>query len=381
MARQSIIVAGRPLEDGAPLALDAGTRLVLVMKPDERDCSMELKNAKVQLSIQGAYPEDGTPKLVEAEPDETVAVVKGRLGALLGREAQELVYAGCFLDAARTLRSYNLMPGNFNPLHEMVRLRGSIGVFVQGDSAALAPGAALLTAPAAFLPSPGPAVVAALARVVLAPAGRPPRGNVYVGSAEALAPSARAALAAAADAAWARGENHAADGAFAAECRGAPAAAVAAAVAAGSSRADFKLLLGGATVAAALGEAGVAAVLGALEAVRVPRAGAAPLRLADVTFAVRRTEAQAAAPRWIGFHYDTAGATAQVPLGGAGNVGGRTVFALPSGELLAPERDAGRVVAHHGDVAHGVTAHEAGTRYGLFALVAREDLGSPVAGA
>ena len=76
---------------------------------------------------------------------------------------------------------------------------------------------------------------------------------------------------------------------------------------------------------------------------------------------------------WIGFHYDKAGATAQVPLGGGGDaVGGRTLFALPCGRLLAPERVAGRVVAHHGDVAHGVTRHEAGTRYGLFALVARD---------
>jgi len=263
------------------------------------------------------------------------------------------------------------MPGNFYQLHEMVMLLGSIGVFVQGDSAALAPGAALLTAPAAFLPSPGPAVVAALARVVLAPAGRPPRGNVYVGSAEALAPSARAALAAVADAAWARGENHGADGAFAAERRGAPAAAVAAAVAAGSSRVDFKLLLGGATVAAALGEAGVAAVLGALEAVRRAPPGAPPLALAHVVFALRRTEAQREA-KWIGFHADPTGLTAQVPLGGE-TVGGKTVFALPCGRLLVPERAAGAVLAHHGDVAHGVTALEKGLRYGLYALVARAD--------
>ena len=126
VARQSIIVAGRPLEDGAPLALDAGTRLVLVMKPDERDCSMELKNAKVQLSIQGAYPEDGTPKLVEAEPDETVAVVKGRLGALLGRAAQNLMYAGKVLADASTLRSFNLMPGNTHALNEVAMIHGGV---------------------------------------------------------------------------------------------------------------------------------------------------------------------------------------------------------------------------------------------------------------
>ena len=98
-----------------------------------------------------------------------------------------------------------------------------------------------------------------------------------------------------------------------------------------------------------------------------------------MVFVLRRTQAQEEAPKWINFHFDTAGATAQVPLtggggAGSGGAGGRTVFALPTGQLLAPERVAGRVVAHHGDVAHGVTRHEAGTRYGLFALVAREDL-------
>ena len=42
-------------------------------------------------------------------------------------------------------------------------------------------------------------------------------------------------------------------------------------------------------------------------------------------------------------------------------------------QLLAPQRAVGSVVAHHGDVVHGVTRLLGGMRYGLFALVARED--------
>jgi ubiquitin len=289
----------------------------------------------------------------------------------------------------RTLSDLNIQKES--SLHLLLNLRGDIGVFVRADDAdwrglpvTAAPGAALLMAPPSAAPAPPPAAaaVAALAAAVLAPAARTARGDVFVGDAHkqlALPPAACGALAAAVDAAWARGARHAADDAFAADAErhGAPARAVAAAVAAGSTREDFKLLLGGATVVAAAGEGGVAALLGALEAVRCAPAGAPPLALARVVFALRRTQAQEGAQKWINFHFDTAGATAQVPLAGGGSgggAGGRTVFALPTGQLLAPERVAGRVVAHHGDVAHGVTRHEAGTRYGLFALVAREDM-------
>jgi hypothetical protein len=287
---------------------------------------------------------------------------------------------GELVDPDATPHSLNMISGDTVSAYS--NQTGSIGVFVRageedwlGVPVLLAPGAALLTAPrgGAAAPPPRAAAIAALARAVLAPARRPPRGDVLVGGAAALPAAAHAALAAAADAAWAAGAQWGTEPAFAREPRGAPAAAVASAVSAGSTRDDFKLLLSGATAAAVLGARGVAAVLGALEAVRRARPGAPPLALRSVVFALRRTQARG---MWIGFHYDTAGATAQLPLaasGGAGCVGGRTLFALPCGRLLAPERVAGRVVAHHGDVAHGVTRHEAGTRYGLFALVARED--------
>ena len=92
------------------------------------------------------------------------------------------------------------------------------------------------------------------------------------------------------------------------------------------------------------------------------------LALADVTFALLLQESG----QWIGFHYDSAGATAHMALSlSNATMGGRTVFALPSGQLLAPEHCAGCVLAHHGDVAHGVTQLWQGTRYGLYALAPR----------
>jgi hypothetical protein len=172
--------------------------------------------------------------------------------------------------------------------------------------------------------------------------------------------------------------------------------AEAAGVVAGSSRTDFRFLLGAATVERVFCAASVDAILCALEAVRGVQHGVAPLRVSDIAFALRRTEARAEAAQWINFHYDSAGLTAQIPLGvvdidrdyGDQNEaandtraqGGRTVYALPSGALLVPERVAGSVLAHHGDVAHGVTRLGAGVRYGFYALVSRAAAGAaPVA--
>jgi hypothetical protein len=141
---------------------------------------------------------------------------------------------------------------------------------------------------------------------------------------------------------------------------------------------------------AALGAAGCSALRCALEAVRQPQAECAgggrgvssalppqlvlpPLARGAVVYVLRRTAARG---KWINFHYDSAGLTAQVPLDGSGaSVGGQTLYALPCGQLLAPRRVFGRAVAHHGDVAHGVTRLLQGTRYGLYALAAREDAG------
>jgi hypothetical protein len=309
------------------------------------------------------------------DPLDTFAAVKEKHYNKVGTavDQQRLIFAGAQLHDNHTLAALGIPPGS--TLHLVLRLRGSIGVFDAGAAAALAPGAALLRLPAPAASPPPAAAVAALAAAVLAPSARPPLGAPFVfeGTAEAASPAARAALTAAVEAEWARGAPAGVDAAYAA-LAGSPAAAEAAGVAGGSTRRDFRMLLAAPTVAAALGAGGVAAILGALEAVRGAPAGAAPLAPASVVFALRRTEARAEDPEWINFHYDSAAITAQVPLSGRGDiVGGRTVFALASGELLVPERAAGAVLAHHGDVAHGVTALEKGVRYGLYALVARGD--------
>ena len=65
----------------------------------------------------------------------------------------------------------------------------------------------------------------------------------------------------------------------------------------------------------------------------------------------------------------------QVPLSGDDDgtcVGGHLAYAGADGTLLLPRRVAGAIIAHDGDVVHGVTRLDAGTRYGLYALRARK---------
>ena len=262
-----------------------------------------------------------------------------------------------------------------------------IGLFVSGKGEDLAPGAAWLLPP--LLPSPGPSQrsVAALAALVLRPTGRPPNARVHFGAAQMLTLHARKALTAHVNAAWARthaagevlpcpgtGADSGADACSRSE-RTPAALSLARTVAAGSSLDDFKLVLPPALSARMLGRSALSALLAALEAVRCDSGNstsAQPLALGAVTIILRRT---AATGRWINFHSDSAGLTAVVPLeGDAGaTVGGQPLYALSTGMLLAPRRTFGLAVAHHGDVAHGVTRLQTGTRYALYALVARED--------
>ena len=96
--------------------------------------------------------------------------------------------------------------------------------------------------------------------------------------------------------------------------------------------------------------------------------GDGPLREPDAV-ALRRT---AATGRHIPFHTDRAARTVQVPLSGDDAcVGGRLVVLGPDGRLHRPARRVGALLAHDGDVVHGVTRLDAGVRYGLFALRAR----------
>ena len=76
--------------------------------------------------------------------------------------------------------------------------------------------------------------------------------------------------------------------------------------------------------------------------------------------------------------FDSAGLTAQIPLSpGESSGGGSLCFALPTGEMLMPTRTPGVPLAHHGDVAHGVTRLKRVSgriRYVLYAIVARADM-------
>ena len=62
----------------------------------------------------------------------------------------------------------------------------------------------------------------------------------------------------------------------------------------------------------------------------------------------------------------------QIPLSDdAACVGGRLVFAFPDGRVTLVHRKPGVLLAHDGDVVHGVTRLTAGVRYSLFAMLAR----------
>ena len=78
---------------------------------------------------------------------------------------------------------------------------------------------------------------------------------------------------------------------------------------------------------------------------------------------VRRSEPQG---KLINFHTDVGLRTLQVALN-EDYVGGKLVFCTSDG-MLYPDRPPGAATLHGGKVVHGVTAHTAGVRYGLFLL-------------
>jgi hypothetical protein len=143
-------------------------------------------------------------------------------------------------------------------------------------------------------------------------------------------------------------------------------AGLGASVAAGSRADDFKVMLSARELEEAVGAGPYAAILAALAGLR--EGGDGPLHEPDAV-ALRRTVATG---RHIPFHTDRAARTVQVPLSGDDAcVGGRLVVLGPDGRLHRPARRVGALLAHDGDVVHGVTRLDAGVRYGLFVLRAR----------
>ena len=330
-----------------------------------------------------------------------------------------------------TLADYTIQKES--TLHLVLRLGGDIGRFVcEGDVDLVGPHTAipsLAMVGACWLAHASNSVLTAadvrsIATRTLAPSHRRPSSDVFVGSSEAVSAPMRAALIQHIDAAWAAAVTASTDlrrdlhcGASTSLPGGATAAAVAtaASIVEGSSHSDFKLLLRESEAVAALSGVGVSSVMAALESVRGQQRGATaaacgvtprpPLTPGSVVWALRRTQPTGPTGRWINFRacvcgggrlllvlvlrvrkappfpsprpradYDSAGLTAQVPLSpGDPSGGGSLCFALPTGELLVPGRFPGVPVAHHGDVAHGVTRLERGVRYGLYAIVARAD--------
>uniref|UniRef100_A0A7S2JGK9 Ubiquitin-like domain-containing protein n=1 Tax=Haptolina brevifila TaxID=156173 RepID=A0A7S2JGK9_9EUKA len=81
------------------------------------------------------------------------------------------------------------------------------------------------------------------------------------------------------------------------------------------------------------------------------------------TVKLRRVQAHG---RWVAFHTDYSWRTMQIALNGEDEYqGGRLLFATAHG-FEQPRRPPGSATIHTNEVVHGVTALQAGTRYGLF---------------
>ncbi|KAJ1478580.1 hypothetical protein T484DRAFT_2929878 [Baffinella frigidus] len=94
------------------------------------------------------------------------------------------------------------------------------------------------------------------------------------------------------------------------------------------------------------------------------------------TVKIRRVEAVAGG-RCINFHTDNSRRTMQVALNDEGDYdGGRLVFATEDG-LFWPSRKAGSATLHDSSIAHGVSMHTRGVRYGLFFLEATPEISEP----
>jgi large subunit ribosomal protein L40e len=274
-----------------------------------------------------------------------------------------LVCRGKRLEDARTLSDYKIQKD------DTIFIVLDIGVFVAGDEqpvGAECPGAAWLCTPtfASACPSlPSCREVSRLVSVlggatVTAPASEDladaDAAVVVCGGPVVLDASQRQQLIAHVEAAWLASHHH-----HHHPSSTGPAVSRSAlewGIEAGTCDTDFRLVWPREQLKAAIGPAAYASIVRAL-------------RSEPDAVALRRTSATG---RWINFHTDSAARTVQIPLSDdAETVGGRLVLLSADGSVVPLVRRAGAILAHDGDVVHGVTCLESGVRYGLYALQAR----------
>ena len=128
--RQRLILAGRPIGDDEVLAMDAGATVNMVMGPlgaagggGGGGGSPAPKGTQLEVvPIQEKDAPAGRTLKVLVQPGDTIESVKAKLKAQLGRDVNQLSYAGKVLEDAQTIAAYNLEGGG--TLIETARLPG-----------------------------------------------------------------------------------------------------------------------------------------------------------------------------------------------------------------------------------------------------------------